>query len=79
MTRVHHVDQARRVADAVGEHLEGQRLASHLLARIRTEFVEHDELHRLIVQAHQASPDRLRGLARRIQKELEREVAADAR
>lgn len=71
--------QHRHLADAVSEALEGQRLASHLLARIRTEFVEHDELHRLIVQAHQASPDRLRGLARRIQKELEREVAADAR
>ena len=61
MSRVHHVDQARRVADAVGEALEGQRLASHLLARLRTEFVDHDALHRLIVQAHQASPDRLAG------------------
>ena len=71
--------QHRHLADAVGEALEGQRLASHLLARLRTEFVEHDALHRLIVQAHQASPDRLRGLAGRIQKELEREVAADAR
>ena len=79
MSRVHHVDQARRVADAVGEALEGQRLASHLLARLRTEFVEHDALHRLIVQAHQASPDRLLGLARRLQKELEQGVAADAR
>lgn len=74
MTRVHHVDQARRVADAVGEHLEGQRLASHLLARIRTDYIDVDDLHKLIVQAHQASPDRLRGLARRLQKELEQGV-----
>ena len=66
--------QHRQLADAVGEALEGQRLASHLLARLRTEFVEHDALHRLIVQAHQASPDRLAGLARRLQKALEREV-----
>ena len=66
--------QHRHLADAVGEALEGQRLASHLLARLRTEFVEHDALHRLIVQAHQASPDRLAGLARRLQKALEQGV-----
>lgn len=71
--------QYRHLADAVGEHLEGARLASHLLARLLTDHVDVDDLHKLIVQAHQASPARLRGLARRIQKELERGVAADAR
>lgn len=66
--------QHRHLADAVGEALEGQRLASHLLARIRTDYIDVDELHKLILQAQQASPDRLRGFARRLQKELERGV-----
>lgn len=66
--------QHRHLADAVGEALEGQRLASHLLARLRTEILDPDDLMRALVLAQAASNDRLRGFARRIQKELEREV-----
>ncbi len=64
----------RAVAEAVSEALEGQRLASHLLARLRTEILDPDDLMRTLVLAQAASDDRLRGFARRLQKALEQEV-----
>lgn len=68
----------RGFANAVGEHLEGQRMGSHFLARSRTQHLDCDELYTLILQAQKASPDRLLGLARAVQKQIEREVVRDA-
>lgn len=60
------------LGQAIGEYLEGQRLASHFLARCRVEHVDPDELHQQIELCRAASLDRLRGFARRISKEIER-------
>lgn len=79
MNRAHALDEARRIVDAVGEAVEGGRLASHFLARLRVEHVDVDDLMRALLTAQAASDDRLRGFARRIQKELEREAANAAR
>lgn len=66
---------SKALGDAIGENLEGQRLASHFVARLRAEFPDTDELLRAFLLAQQASPERLRGFARRVQKELERRPA----
>jgi len=71
MSRIPHVDQAARIADAVGEHIEGQRVGSHLVARVRAEFSDTDELFRAVELARGSSLDRLRGLCRAVQKALE--------
>ena len=63
--------KAAILADAVGEFLEGQRLASHFLARCRAEYVDPDDLHRQIELARGVSLERLRGFARRLSKEIE--------
>ena len=62
---------SRALGDAVGEYLEGQRLASHFVARCRAEFVDPDDLHRQLEMARGASLERLRGFARRLSKEIE--------
>lgn len=71
MSRSSHVDQAARIADAVGEHVEGQRVGSRLITRVRAEFSDTDELFRAVELARGSSLDRLRGLCRVVQKALE--------
>ena len=60
------------LADAVAENIAGSQAASHFLARLPGELLDPDELMRALLLAHQASPARLRGFCRRIQKQLER-------
>ena len=72
MSRPHAGEQARLLPEAGGEGLEGQRLASHLLARLRVEYIDPDELLRALLLAQDASEARLRGFCRRLQKGLER-------
>ena len=63
---------AALLADAVGENLEGIRLASNFVARNPHERLGPDELLRALLLAQSASPDRLRGFCRRVQQQLER-------
>lgn len=71
MSRAAILASNKALADAVGEGLEGQRLASHFLARLRLEPIDTDDLERALKQANAASPARLRGFCRRIQRALE--------
>ncbi len=62
--------QHRAVADAVGDALDGQRLASRILDQVRNTFAEPDTLY-FALQAANTSPARLRGFCRALQKSLE--------
>lgn len=60
----------------VDETLEGKRMAASLRERLPHQCVDPDELYRLIELARSASPARLRGFARELQKSMEAEHAA---
>lgn len=62
----------RALADEILNNIEGGLLAGHFVGRLRGELLDPDELLRALPLAQQASPDRLRGFCRRIQKQLER-------
>lgn len=62
--------QHRHLADAVGDALDGQRLASRVLDQVRNTFAEPDTLY-FALQAANGSPARLRGFCRALQKALE--------
>lgn len=62
---------SRQLAKAIGENIEGGRLAGRFLARLPSDRLDPDELLGALLDVQQASPDRLRGFARRIQKALE--------
>lgn len=60
----------RAVADAVSEALDGQRLASRFIDELRMTYADPDALY-FALQAANASPARLRGFCRAVQKMLE--------
>lgn len=62
----------RKLADSVADNIQGQVDAEHFVERIRTTFADPDDLLRQVVLARDWSDDRLRGLCRRLQKEIER-------
>lgn len=61
-----------QLADAIAENIESGRLAGHFLARPPAKILDPDKLLRALLLAQAASPNRLRGFARRLQKQLER-------
>lgn len=63
------------LAQAVGENIEGGRVASSFLWDLRSATPDPDALLRSLLEAQQASPARLRGFCRRLQKALERAAA----
>ena len=61
----------RQLAKAIGENIEGGRLAGRFLASLSSDLLDPDELLGAVLDAQQASPDRFRGFVRRIQTALE--------
>ncbi len=59
-------------ANAATENCGGQADAQRFLQRVGSEYLDCDELLRLFLLAQQAHPERLRGFARVVQKQLER-------
>jgi len=62
----------KALAAAVGEFSKGSLQASRIVHELRTARVDPDRVLQEIRLALQAPPDRLRGLARGIQRALER-------
>lgn len=62
----------RKLADAVADNIQGQDDGERFIQRIRTAYADPDDLMRQVVLARDWSDDRLRGLCRRLQKEIER-------
>lgn len=64
-----------QLADAVGDNIQGQTDAERVIARLRLEYSDPDDLMRAVLEAQAWSPDRLRGFCRALQKQIERGAA----
>lgn len=62
----------KNLASAVGDNIQGQLDAQRFIERLRGTYADPDDLLRQVLLAREWSEDRLRGLCRRIQKEIER-------
>ena len=61
-----------KLADAVGDNIDGQADAERFIERLGTTYADPDDLLRQVLLAQGWSEDRLRGFCRAVQKRIER-------